>query len=63
MALRASASASTRTFATTRSLALLLVLVALSSSFERVLAKSLRYDEGDQLVLFANKVGPFKNPR
>ena len=47
------------------SLALLLVL-ALTSSFTPVsLAKrgALRYEEGDNVVLYANKVGPFKNPR
>jgi hypothetical protein len=48
------------------SLALLLVVLAVASSLSPVaLAKrgALRYEEGDSVVLYANKVGPFKNPR
>lgn len=45
------------------SLALLLFVASLSLS--PVLAKrgALRYEEGDSVILYANKVGPFKNPR
>ncbi len=48
-----------------RSLALLLVLAVASSFSPVALAKrgALRYEEGDSVVLYANKVGPFKNPR
>lgn len=44
------------------SLALLLFVASLSLS--PVLAKrgALRYEEGDSVILYANKVGPFKNP-
>ena len=46
-------------------LALLLVVAASLSSPVAVSAKrgALRYEEGDSVILYANKVGPFKNPR
>ena len=45
------------------SLALLLALLAVASSVALAKRGALRYEEGDSVVLYANKVGPFKNPR
>jgi hypothetical protein len=43
--------------------ALLLVLACCSPSSALAKRGALRYEEGDPVVLYANKVGPFKNPR
>ena len=55
---------SERTMASRPMLSLALLLFVASFS-PVVLAKrgALRYEEGDSVILYANKVGPFKNPR
>lgn len=53
---RATPSSSTSTVSL--SLALFFVLLASGAS-----AKKTSYEEGDPVIVYANKVGPFKNPR
>lgn len=62
---RASATTATPMLLSRSVIALLLVLAAASSFSPVALAKrgALRYEEGDNVVMYANKVGPFKNPR
>lgn len=62
---RASTSASAPMLLLSRSVVALLLLVLAVAFSPGALAKkgALRYEEGDSVVLYANKVGPFKNPR
>jgi len=50
-------SSSTSTMALSLALSLLLLLASGAS------AKKTSYEEGDPVIVYANKVGPFKNPR